>query len=179
MYQPQPPTPQAPASKRPFFARPGGITLIGVGALLIGVGIGAAGASGGSKADAAAAAATNTVTATATVKAAPVTRTATVTGHPRVIRTVATKVRTRTVTYTPPPPKAFGDGTYVVGMDIKPGMYHADGGQGYCAWFRASDPSGSNLLDAGNTNGGPLTVVVRPSDGSLVIQGDCTFHKID
>jgi hypothetical protein len=102
-----------------------------------------------------------------------------VAAHPVIRRVVATHTRVMTVTYTPPPPKAFGDGTYVVGVDTKPGTYHSNGGSGYCAWVRASDKSGSNIIGLGNTTNGPLTVVVQPTDGSLVIQGmNCTFHRI-
>jgi hypothetical protein len=113
---------------------------------------------------------------TVTAYVTPEALTYTVTEQPT--RVIATHTRTVTVVYTPPPPKQIGNGTYVVGSDIQPGTYHAAGGQGYCAWIRASDKSGSSIIDLGNTNGGPLTVVVEPSDGSLVIQGTCTFGRV-
>jgi hypothetical protein len=76
-------------------------------------------------------------------------------------------------------PQAYGDGTYVVGQDIKPGTYHANAGQGYCVWFTARDQSGTDLLDGAHTNGnGPLTVVVRSSMGSVVFEGNCRFYRV-
>jgi hypothetical protein len=123
-------------------------------AALLGIGMGAASA-GSTKNEATPG---PTVTSTLTVTASATVR-ATVTARPTVIRTVATHVRTVGVTYTPPPPRAFGDGTWVVGSDIKPGTYHSNGGQGYCAWIRTRDKSGSNIIDLGNTSNGPLTVV--------------------
>ena len=148
--------------------------VVAVAAAIVGLGIGGAAGPGNSKTKTGAKPGP-TVTATMTTT---LTAMATVTATPTVIKTVATRTRTVRVTYTPPPPASFGDGTYVVGTDIQPGTYHADGGQGYCAWIRASDKSGSNIIDLGNTTNGPLTVVVQPSDGSLVIQGDCQFHRV-
>ncbi|MGY1669464.1 hypothetical protein [Geodermatophilus sp. SYSU D00710] len=40
-----------------------------------------------------------------------------------------------------PEPPGFGDGTYLVGTDIQPGLYRADGGR-FCSWQRLSDLSG-------------------------------------
>lgn len=148
--------------------------VIAASAAIVGVGIG--GASAGTKAKVEAVpgpTVTSTITTTAT-STVSVTATAT----PTVIKTVATKTRTATVTYTPPPPATFGNGTYVVGEDIQPGRYKADAGSSYCAWIRASDQSGSDIIDLGNSTGGPLSVVIEASDGSFVVQGDCEFHRV-
>ena len=40
-----------------------------------------------------------------------------------------------------PTPRAVGDGTHVVGLDIQPGIYRAPGGE-WCQWFRLPDLSG-------------------------------------
>jgi heme/copper-type cytochrome/quinol oxidase subunit 2 len=171
---PQWPAPPPPAPRRTS-AWWRSLWFVALVAAVIGIGIGAVSAGSSAKSKAkpgptVTAVQTETTTATATV---------TVTATPTVIKTVATRVEVRRVTYTPPPPKSYGDGTYVVGVDLKPGTYHANAGQGYCAWFTAKDKSGTDLIDAGNTSGnGPLTVVVTQNIGSVVFQGDCTFHRV-
>lgn len=111
----------------------------------------------------------STITATATA-------TATVTARPVVRKVVATRTRVVRVTYTPPPPKQYGEGTYVIGVDIKPGTYHTSGAD-ICYWARLSSLSTDDIIDNGNTTG-PATIQVRASDKALQIQGDCTFGRI-
>ncbi len=89
----------------------------------LGVGAAAGGANGDKKPEAG-----PTVTATATsTTTAPAPPAETKTLQPTVIRTVDTKTRTVTRTYTPPPKPSFGDGTYEVGKDIRPGQFRTDG----------------------------------------------------
>ena len=124
-----------------------------------------------------------TVTARATVTATAVQTVhsvATVTAHPVVRKIVATRTRVMRVTYTPPPPTEYQNGTYTVGSEIQPGLYKADAGSSYCAWFRKSKVGAGlteAIIDWGNSNGGPLTVQIEPSDKAFLIQGDCTFHR--
>jgi len=141
-------------------------------ALLVGTGIGA---SAKQKAK------TLTVlgpTTTATVQAPTVTETQTVTVTTTPIKVIATHTATVRVIYTPPPPKQFSDGTYVVGTEIKPGTYHAAATGSFCSWARLSDLSGSGVIDLGNTSGGPLTVTIEPSDKAFLVQGGCTFGRV-
>jgi hypothetical protein len=113
-----------------------------------------------------------TVTATATV-AGPTT-TATVTATPTKV--IATRILTHTVTYTPPPPAQFGEGTYVVGTDIKPGTYKTAGSPG-CYWARLSSLNTSDILDNSNSTG-VQTVQVASSDKAFEVSGSCTFGRV-
>ena len=122
----------------------------------------------------------STVTHNATVQStvtATVMATATVTAHPVIRKVVATRTHTVRVTYTPPPPKSYGDGTYVVGTDIKPGLYRTKGAD-ICYWARLSSLNTDDVIDNGNTTG-LTTIQVHGSDKVLQIRGDCTFSKIN
>src|SRR3954463_13547212 len=139
-YYEQPPTPPYGVAPHQPQARPSSpwwrrTWVIAAVACLIGIGIGGASASSSSKKHDAATEPAATVAATVTASPAPAPQARTVTLKPTVIKTVATRVRIKRVVYTPPPPREYGDGTYVVGVDILPGTYHADPGQGYCAWI--------------------------------------------
>ncbi|MBK8460148.1 MAG: hypothetical protein IPL43_08140 [Micropruina sp.] len=129
---------------------------------LVALGIGAAGGAGTSSpaADnptAITAAPTVTVTAAAATVTAPA---ATVT---------APAAPPTTVTVTAPPPAAktsfAGDGTFQVGVDIKPGTYvSAKPDSGNCYWARLS---GSGTLDdiiANNNSSGQSVVTIKPTD---------------
>jgi hypothetical protein len=63
-----------------------------------------------------------------------------VTTTPTVLKTVATKTRVRTVTYTPPPPHQFTAGEYLVGRDIHPGRYETSGSND-CYWAMWTRPT--------------------------------------
>jgi hypothetical protein len=82
-----------------------------------------------------------------------------------------------TVTYTPPPKAAISDGTWVVGSDIKAGLYKT-AGDGECYWARLKDLTGG--LDSIRANGnidGPTTIQVLRSDKALELNGGCDWRK--
>jgi hypothetical protein len=95
-----------------------------------------------------------------------------VTGGPAVVDIVATDVAFSSsgcgqwVPYTPPATMltSFGPGVYVVGSDIAPGTYAAEGGSD-CFWRRLAGFSGDfdQLIEIENMTG-PGNVVVEASD---------------
>lgn len=122
-------------------------------ATLVAVGIGAAASSRGN----------NTV-------AAPkpgVTVTRTAPGPTQFSTVKVTAGPTVTVTAAPPPPKPAmpGDGTYEVGVDVKPGRYISTAADsGNCYWARLSGSNtGSDILDNGNS-AGQVVVTIAASD---------------
>ncbi|SHG41911.1 hypothetical protein [Geodermatophilus nigrescens] len=64
-----------------------------------------------------------------------------------------------------PEPPGFGDGTYLVGADITPGLYRSAGG-GLCSWQRLSDVSGDidAILASDYFLDGQAYVEVLPTD---------------
>lgn len=74
---------------------------------------------------------------------------------------------TVTVPAAPPPPKVAmpGDGTYEVGVDVKPGSYvSTTPDSGNCYWARLSGPhTGNDILDNGNS-AGQVIVTIAASD---------------
>jgi hypothetical protein len=57
-----------------------------------------------------------------------------------------------------------GDGTYVVGVDIQPGVYRSQGGSG-CYWKRLSGLSGAlDDIIANNFGSGPQVVQIASTD---------------
>jgi hypothetical protein len=157
-----PAPPPAPVAVRsPWWKAPWLLLVIaGVGAgLALGAGIGAASSSTVN------AGATVTATATTTVEA-------TVTARPVISNVVATRTQLATVTYHPTYSQ-YGEGTYVVGTDIKPGLYHTQGGD-ICYWARLSSLDTTKIID-NNTGTGPQTVEIKPTDKAFQVQGDCKF----
>ncbi|MBK3564536.1 hypothetical protein [Streptomyces sp. MBT62] len=77
-----------------------------------------------------------------------------------------------------------GDGTYVVGKDIKPGTYRTDGPQGglvtNCYWARLSSTSGElrDIIANGNTMG-QTTVTIAPTDKAFTTTGCNRWTKAD
>ena len=66
-------------------------------------------------------------------------------------------------TDTPEPP-GFGDGTYLVGTDIQPGLYRTDGTD-FCSWQRLSDLSGDHdAVLAWEFADGQAYVEILPTD---------------
>ncbi|MDV9176507.1 hypothetical protein R6V09_41075 [Streptomyces sp. W16] len=69
-----------------------------------------------------------------------------------------------------------GDGTYVVGKDIKPGTYRTSGPQGglvtNCYWARLSSTSGDlrDIIANGNTQGQTI-VTIAPTDKAFTTTG--------
>lgn len=168
-YQQQPYQPVPPV-RRPWWKA---VWVLPVAALFVGFAFGAVGGKAGNTKTKQVAGPATTETATATETAV-----STITATPTVIKTIATRVHTITVTYTPPPPKSFGNGTYVVGTDIQAGTYRSPGGGTYCAWVRLSDLSGTGIIALGNSSGGPLVVTVEASDKGFEVQGDCSFSRV-
>jgi hypothetical protein len=161
--------------------------LIGVGALLVGGGIGAAGKSNkttDTTAATASAKATTIVTATQTAPApVPITVTA------KAAAAAAAPPVTATVTVTAAAPTSaapagIGDGTYVVGTDIKAGLYKtagpADtGGFANCYWERDRDLSGGmGSIIANDNTSGPTTVQISSSDKAFKTSGCATWVKV-
>jgi hypothetical protein len=67
----------------------------------------------------------------------------------------------------------FGEGTYLVGEDIKPGTYRTSGPtDDNCYWARRSGTSGSfsELITNGNP-AGPTTVTIKSSDAAFETSG--------
>jgi hypothetical protein len=56
-----------------------------------------------------------------------------------------------------------GDGTYMVGVDIRPGTY-VSSNPGYCSWYRLSSLTSDSIIDSGNTASGKQYVTIAPSD---------------
>ncbi|MFC8514317.1 hypothetical protein [Streptomyces sp. NPDC057257] len=76
-----------------------------------------------------------------------------------------------------------GDGTFVVGKDIKPGTYRTDGPQGGlitdCYWARLSSTSGDvNDIIANESTKGQTTVTISPSDKAFTTNGCKTWEKV-
>lgn len=151
---------------------------VGIAGLFIGAGIGGAAASGSTNTKTVAG---PTVRTTATVTEAGPTDTqyAQVTTTPTKV--IATHTATVRVTYTPPPPKSWSDGTYVVGTDIQPGIYKTSG-QGDdatigCYWARLSSLNTQDIIDNGNITG-MTTIQVGSGDKALQLSGGCHWSKI-
>jgi hypothetical protein len=91
----------------------------------------------------------------------------------------------KTTTAKPAPPVALpatipGEGTFVVGTEVKPGTYRTAGSDGInCYWARLSGLSGSfgEILANGNVNG-PTTVTIRRSDKGFETTGCAEWRKV-
>jgi hypothetical protein len=72
------------------------------------------------------------------------------------------------------PATTFGDGLYLVGVDVTPGEYKTSGpgAGGHCYWARLSDSSGADII-ANNITEGPTRVTAIQGE-YLEISG-CTF----
>ena len=90
---------------------------------------------------------------------------------------------TSTVTAAPPAPlTTFGDGSYVVGRDITPGVYHSDGAAQAapvgCYWERAKDTSGAGASILENHLGpAATTVTIADGDGAFRSVGCKTWTQ--
>lgn len=174
-YYPPPPAPPAAPTSVTRNRWWKSLWFVALVAALVGVGIGAASAGGSGKpATQPAPTVTATVSATATVDVR-----STVTAQPIVRKVIATRTKTRTITYTPPPKPAVGDGTYEVGVDIKPGQYRTDGqgdGSG-CYWERDRNLSGAvNSIIANDNIDGPSIIEVNRGE-YLQISGGCEWRR--
>lgn len=92
----------------------------------------------------------------------------------------------------PPPPPApagpatsFGEGTYVVSVDIEPGTYRTAGPDpnssfDLCWWYRLSDTSGDlDAIKASNMGPGPATVTISPDDAAFRTSNCQPWQKVD
>jgi hypothetical protein len=77
----------------------------------------------------------------------------------------------------PAPAPEFGEGTYKVGVDIKPGLYKATVTSGMGYWARLADPDGNNILANDVKTSGTMYLRVRSTDKYIEISGT-TFHKV-
>lgn len=77
-----------------------------------------------------------------------------------------------TVEYAPPIAEHIGDGTWLVGKEIKRGLYAAPGGPG-CYWERLSDLSGrpAATIDNGFARKGPQKVALDNRDFAFTSNG--------
>lgn len=83
----------------------------------------------------------------------------------------------------PAPAASIGPGTYVVGTDIKPGLYKtsgpADNGIGMCYWERSSSLSGDfKSIIANGDPAGPTTVQISASDKGFKTDGCAPWVRI-
>ncbi|MCD7437291.1 hypothetical protein K4B79_03535 [Streptomyces lincolnensis] len=75
-----------------------------------------------------------------------------------------------------------GDGTYIVGDDIRPGTYRTDGPEESvipnCYWARLSGTSGEfDEIIANANTAGPTTVTISASDGAFQTTGCKTWKR--
>jgi hypothetical protein len=86
----------------------------------------------------------------------------------------------KTVTAAPPEAAvAFeGDGTYEVGVDIKPGKYKTAGGEG-CYWARLKNLDGDlDAILANNLSDGPQTVTIKKTDKGFETSNCVAWRKV-
>jgi hypothetical protein len=94
-----------------------------------------------------------------------------------------TVTNTRTIHAKPPGPKAVmtGDGVYVVGTDIAPGIYHTSGAVGgsggNCYVALLASTNTSDIVDNNNVTG-PDTVTVGPGVHAMETEGCQPWHKV-
>jgi hypothetical protein len=89
---------------------------------------------------------------------------------------------------TPPVPHradagtSFGNGTYVVGVDVKPGVYRTGGpgSTGICIWERLKDTSGetSAVIATGSAQG-PTSVTIKETNGAFGSQYCLNWTKVN
>jgi cytoskeletal protein RodZ len=96
-----------------------------------------------------------------------------------------TKRVTETVTATPTTTEdedsgdTFGDGTWMVGEDIKAGTYRTKGDPDGCYWARLSGTSGefTDLIANGNPTG-PTTVTISATDVAFETRGCAAWRPV-
>ncbi|MGW7267954.1 hypothetical protein [Streptomyces sp. NPDC054842] len=173
------PPPGQPGPSKPKWARKRVVIPAALVILFIGVGIG----SSDSEAQKAGAASKPPPTVTITKTAG------TATNKAKKAEPQPTVTVTKTKTAEPkkkPAPKAAtipGDGTFVVGADVKPGTYKTAGAEESvipnCYWARLKGTSGSfNDIIANDNSEGPTTVTISSSDGAFKTTGCKTWKKV-
>lgn len=149
--------------------------VIALVSLLIGFGIGSSSKTGDATDKSATPAAHSTpatVTVTGTEQTvAPTTVTVTTTTTP--------PATTKTVKMVAKPKTAFGgDGTYLVGTDIKAGTYRGSG-SGQCYWARLSGLSGGfNDIIANGNSAGQVVVTISRSDKGFTTQACGSWSRV-
>lgn len=76
----------------------------------------------------------------------------------------------------------FGNGTNVVSVDIKPGIYRTAGPlpDSACLWERLRDTSGeASAIIANGIAEGPTSVTVKDTDGAFESQGCQNWTKVN
>jgi len=148
-----------------------GYSLTAVGALIIGGGIGNA------------AVAETPAKVITTIKTVEVPGpTTTVTSPPIKVRVKVpgpTITKTITVTEPAPPPETAmaGDGTYEVGVDVKPGTYVSPAPSDSCYWARMKAGDGvDNIIDNDN-NSGQSVVTIKAGDKFFESSGCSDWTK--
>jgi hypothetical protein len=149
---------------------------------VVGLGVGATvGVAQGSTSGPAAAAAVPSVSVSISVSPSPVVTTVLVpvTEPPDTTDTPDMPVVTTTDSSTIP-----GDGTYVVGTDIKPGVYRTtgpapDSGFPNCYWERDRDLNGDfGSIIANDNSQGRTTVQIRATDAAFKTDGCADWVKV-
>ena len=79
-----------------------------------------------------------------------------------------TSVNVAAPTQTGPKSVIDQDGTYLVGVDIQPGMYRTSGGS-QCYWARLSSLDTSDIIDNHNSSG-PQVIEILPTDRAFLSQ---------
>lgn len=71
-----------------------------------------------------------------------------------------------------------GDGIFVVGPDIEPGLYKAEASSG-CYYARLRSMGGGlNAIITNNNVDGPLAITVESTDAAVELSGCGEFHKV-
>jgi hypothetical protein len=158
-----------------------------ISAVVVAMLVGVAAGGGGKKDEKSAASVAVTVTAT------PPPAAAAAAGAPATTVTVTAAQAAKaaapvTVTATAPAPSSaapagIGDGTYIVGTDIKPGLYKTTGPAASdipdCYWERDRDlEDGINSIIANDNAKGPTTVKIASTDKAFKTTGCSQWVKI-
>lgn len=104
---------------------------------------------------------------------------------PPIIKTIKvpgpTKIVTKTVTVTAPAPEPetamAGDGTYEVGVDVKPGTYVSPPPSDSCYWARMKAGDGIDNIIANNNNSGQSVVMIKAGDKFFESSGCSDWTK--
>lgn len=82
------------------------------------------------------------------------------------------------------PQTSFGEGTWIVGVDIEPGTYRSTGAKEglfeFCSYKRLKEPtSDSDSLSWGTANANePIVIAIKPTDGAFQSSNCDTFTKV-
>lgn len=145
---------------------------------LVALGVGSAiGSSAGAAPTATGETPTHTITATSTTTATA-TSTKDVPG-PTVTVKATKPAKTVTVKVTPTPEAVMpGDGTFEVGVDVKPGTYvSGPPDSGNCYWARLSGSDSVGGIIANNNSSGQSLVTIAPSDKFFESNGCNDWHR--